>query len=155
VDFSEARDPCGITFQNQGSNCEIIDCWLILDKPTGFFAKLVRILNFRIIFVRKKSWTTSGLSGSSPELGLAAAPDHGGLPRGWPREGGEAVRWRGHGREKEGTSQWCGSVPSGQEVLLLGRGRGSGAVKVGNGQRQCLGLKASVTKVFKNGGGTV
>jgi hypothetical protein len=65
------------------------------------------------------------------------------------------VRWRGHDREKEGTSQWCGSVPSGQEVLLLGRGRGSGAVKVGNGQRQCLGLKASVTKVFKNGGGTV
>jgi hypothetical protein len=59
-------------------------------------------------------------------------------------------------RQREGGDKpmvWECSI--GQEVLLLGRGRGSGAVKVGNGQRQCLGLKASVTKVFKNGGGTV
>jgi hypothetical protein len=28
-------------------------------------------------------------------------------------------------------------------------------VKAGNGRRQCLGLKAPVTRVFKSGGGAV
>jgi hypothetical protein len=52
--FSEAGDPFGIIFQNQGSNYEIMDCGLILEKSRGFFAKLLRIIDFGIIFVRKK-----------------------------------------------------------------------------------------------------
>jgi hypothetical protein len=46
-------------FKNQGSNCEIIDCRLILEKPRGFFATLQGIIDFRVIFVRKKLWTRS------------------------------------------------------------------------------------------------
>jgi hypothetical protein len=41
-------------FKNQGSNCEIMDCGLILEKPRGFFAKLSGIIDFGLIFVRKK-----------------------------------------------------------------------------------------------------
>jgi hypothetical protein len=48
-------------FKNQGSNCEIMDCGLIFEKLRGFFAKLPRTIDFRIIFVRKKSQTTFGL----------------------------------------------------------------------------------------------
>jgi hypothetical protein len=59
VDFSEARDSFRIIFVNQGSNCEIMDCGLILEKTMGFFAKLSGIIDFRIIFVRKKPWTRS------------------------------------------------------------------------------------------------
>jgi hypothetical protein len=49
----------GLFFKNQGSNCEIKDCGLILEKPRGFFAKLSGIIDSRIIFVRKKLWTQS------------------------------------------------------------------------------------------------
>jgi hypothetical protein len=38
---------------------------------------------------------------------------------------------------------------------FIGPGEGARVVKVGNGRRECLGLKASVTGVFKSGGGTV
>jgi hypothetical protein len=41
-------------FKNQGPNCEIMDCGLILEKPRGFIVKLLGIIDFRIIFVRKK-----------------------------------------------------------------------------------------------------
>jgi hypothetical protein len=41
-------------FKNQGSNCEIMDYGLILEKSKGFFAKLLGIIDFGIIFVRKK-----------------------------------------------------------------------------------------------------
>jgi hypothetical protein len=68
VDFSEARDPLGLFFKTQGSNCEIMECGLILEKPRGFFAKLSGIIDFRIIFVRKKSWTRS--TGRGPRLAL-------------------------------------------------------------------------------------
>jgi hypothetical protein len=34
----------------------------------------------------------------------------------------------------------------------IGPGEGAGAVKAGNDRRQCLGLKAPVTGVFKSGG---
>jgi hypothetical protein len=54
-------------FKNQGSNCEIMDCGLILEKPRGFFAKLPGIIDFKI-FVRKKSWTQS--TGRGPTSGL-------------------------------------------------------------------------------------
>jgi hypothetical protein len=43
----------GLFFKNQGSNCEIMDCGLILEKHRGFFAKLPGIIDFKIIFVRK------------------------------------------------------------------------------------------------------
>jgi hypothetical protein len=53
-------------FKNQGSNYEIMDCGLILEKPKGFFAKLPGIIDFGIIFVRKKSWTRSVGCGPCP-----------------------------------------------------------------------------------------
>jgi hypothetical protein len=33
-------------FKNKGSNYEITDCRLILEKPRGFFAKQLGIINF-------------------------------------------------------------------------------------------------------------
>jgi hypothetical protein len=68
----------GVFFKNQGSNYEIMDCGLILEKPRGFFAKLPVIIDFKIIFVRKKAWTRS--TGRGPHL----ASVHGG-PRPGPR----------------------------------------------------------------------
>jgi hypothetical protein len=53
-------------FKNQGSNCEIMDCGLILQKPSGFFAKLQGIIDFKIIFIRKRSWTRSTSHGPRP-----------------------------------------------------------------------------------------
>jgi hypothetical protein len=53
-------------FKNQGSNYEIMDCGLILEKPKGFFAKLPGIIDFEIIFVRKKPWTRSTGHGPRP-----------------------------------------------------------------------------------------
>jgi hypothetical protein len=48
-----------LLLKNQGSNYEIRGCGLILEKPRGFFAKLPGIIDFGIIFVRKKPWTRS------------------------------------------------------------------------------------------------
>jgi hypothetical protein len=53
-------------FKNQRSNYVIMDCRLILEKPRGFFAKLPGIINFGIIFVRKKLWTRSTGCGPRP-----------------------------------------------------------------------------------------
>jgi hypothetical protein len=53
-------------FKTQGSNYEILDCGLILEKPKGFFAKLPGIVDFEIIFVRKMSWTRSTSHGPRP-----------------------------------------------------------------------------------------
>jgi hypothetical protein len=53
-------------FKNQGFNCEIMDCGLILEKPRAVFAKLTGIIDFGIIFVRKKPWTRSMGRGPHP-----------------------------------------------------------------------------------------
>jgi hypothetical protein len=53
-------------FKIQGSNCEIMDCRLILEKPNGLFAKLPGIIDFRNIFIRKKPWTQSMGHGPRP-----------------------------------------------------------------------------------------
>jgi hypothetical protein len=60
-------------YKNQGPNYEIMGCGLILEKPMGFFTKLPGIIDFRIIFVRKKPWTQSTGHGPRP------ASVHGGL----------------------------------------------------------------------------
>jgi hypothetical protein len=52
--FLRLRTLLELFFKNQGSNCEIMNYGLILEKPRGFFAKLLGIIDFRIIFVRKK-----------------------------------------------------------------------------------------------------
>jgi hypothetical protein len=39
VDFSEARDLFGITFQILGFDCKFLDCGLILEKMSGLSAK--------------------------------------------------------------------------------------------------------------------
>jgi hypothetical protein len=57
--FSRLGTLLELFFKNQGSNYEILDCGLILEKPRGFFTKLPRIIDFRIIFVRKKPWSGS------------------------------------------------------------------------------------------------
>jgi hypothetical protein len=56
-------------FKNQGSNCEIMDCGLILEKPGGSFCKIARNYRFRDYFYEEKvvdsvhgPSTTSGLS---------------------------------------------------------------------------------------------
>jgi hypothetical protein len=53
VDFSKAKDLSGITFQIPGPNCEIKDCGLIFEKPRGFFAKLLGIIDFELFSRRK------------------------------------------------------------------------------------------------------
>jgi hypothetical protein len=104
VDFSEARDLFGIIFQFWGPNYKIRDCGLILKKLRGLNAKCQKLEFAGIIFLKENPWTAQGwlVHGStvdstvadgrgSLELGLATAPGHGGLPRGWRREGHDAA----------------------------------------------------------------
>jgi hypothetical protein len=97
VNFSGARDSFRIIFfKNQGSNYEIKDYGLILEKPRGFFATLQGIINSRIIFVRKKPWTWSTGHGPHPALvhgGLRwCGQEHGGVPAGARRGGATSHR---------------------------------------------------------------
>jgi hypothetical protein len=50
VNFSEARDIFGITFQIPGPNCKIMDCRLILEKMRGLCAKSAKYLDRGLIF---------------------------------------------------------------------------------------------------------
>jgi hypothetical protein len=57
---------------------------LILEKPRGFFAKLLGIIDSRIIFAMKKPWTQSTHHGprsasvhGGPQL---CGKEHGGMP---------------------------------------------------------------------------
>jgi hypothetical protein len=63
---------------NQGSNCEIMDCVLIIEKPTGFFPILLRIIDFGIIFVRKSVDSVHGPWTRSTGRGPRLASVHGG-----------------------------------------------------------------------------
>jgi hypothetical protein len=63
-----------------------MECWLILEKPRGFFAKLLVIIYSRIIFVRKKSWTRATGRGPRPTLVHGGPAMDGGteLTGAWP-----------------------------------------------------------------------
>jgi hypothetical protein len=112
VDFSEARDLFGNIFQFRGPNCKIRECGLILRKLRGQSAKCQKLEFPGIVFLKENPWTKSTSSWTAPgwpvhgstvdstvadgrgssKLSLAAAPGHGGLPRGWRREGRDATR---------------------------------------------------------------
>jgi hypothetical protein len=121
VDFSEARDLFEIIFQIPWSNCKIRDCRLILEKMRGLSAKCRKLEFSGIVLLKKNSWTKSTSPWTapgwpvhdstmdsrvadgrgSPELGLAAAPGHGGLPQGWRREGRDVAQPGDHSPELE------------------------------------------------------
>jgi hypothetical protein len=116
VDFSEAKDLSGFFFKFQGRNCQIRDCGLIFEKPRGFFVKLPGIIDFRIIFIRKKTWTRSTGRGPRP-ASVHGGPrwcsqEHGGMPAGAPCAGAMAHRQLSRGaKEGEGDTAVPG-VPS-------------------------------------------
>jgi hypothetical protein len=136
-------------FKNQGSNCEIINCGLILEKPRGFFAKLSGIIDFRIIFVRKKSWTRSTGCGPHPASVHGGPAMDGGtkLVGAWPptapvRKGaGQGV---GEGEGSAGDLFWAspntgrqrgGRAVRGRSRLGIGARR-SGGEAVGGGDAE-------------------
>jgi hypothetical protein len=103
-----ARGIFGNISKTRGLLKNFVDCGLILDKNRGLFAKWHGIISFELFSNGKRRGLGprfvdhgrccstvdrgQGRVGGSPKLGLAAAPGHDGLPRGWPRKGGEAAR---------------------------------------------------------------
>jgi hypothetical protein len=117
-----------------------VDCGLILDKNKGPFAKWRGIIGFELFSNGKRRGLSprfvdhgrcrstvdqgQGLSGGLPELSLTAAPGHGGLPRGWQREEGDAARLgdRSPEPERRHTSGET-SAPSDDDVGMREEGR--------------------------------
>jgi hypothetical protein len=87
-------------FKNQGSNCEIMDCGLILEKHRGIFAKMLRIIDFRIIFKEKAVDSVHRLRTT---FGLG------------PRWIGHGQRHRAH-RRAAGTALWLTDAGGSQKI---------------------------------------
>jgi hypothetical protein len=103
-----ARGIFGNISKTRGLLGIFVDSGLILEKNMGLFAKWHGIIDFELFSNGKRRglgprflyhgrrWSTvdhgQGLGSVSPELSLAAALGHGGLPLGWPCEGGEAAQ---------------------------------------------------------------
>jgi hypothetical protein len=102
-------------FKFQGPNCKIRYCGSILEKMRGLSAKCQKLEFPGIVLLKKNPWTKSTSPWTAPgwssvdstvadgrgssELSLAAALGHGGLPRGWRREGRDAARSGDHSLE--------------------------------------------------------
>jgi hypothetical protein len=109
----------GLFFKFQGPNCKTRDCGLILEEMRVLSAKCQKLEFPRIVLLKKNMWTKSTcpwtalgwpIHGSTVDstvadgrgssvLDLAAAPSHGGLPRGWRQEGRNAARPGDHSSE--------------------------------------------------------
>jgi hypothetical protein len=114
VDFSEDRDLFVNIFGFRGLTEKIRDCGLVSDKQRGLNEKWLEYLISELFSNRKchglgpwfvdqrrggwstgPPWISPVANGkSSPELGLAGTPGHGGSPRGW--------RWNGHNAARPG-----------------------------------------------------
>jgi hypothetical protein len=110
--FLRLRTFLELFFKFHGLNYEIRDYGLIFEKLRGFFAKLSGIINFGIIFVRKKTWTWS--TGRGPRQ----ASVHGGAAESvaarLPEHGAQAL-WRARGcherRRRERGTRWFRGCP--------------------------------------------
>jgi hypothetical protein len=96
-------------FKNQGSNCEIMDCGLILEKPRGFFAKLSGIIDFGLIFVRKKDvdsvhWAMDGATELAEGWAVARRLGDGGEGGGGESSSAGSLGARNWGKEERGRS---------------------------------------------------
>jgi hypothetical protein len=123
-------------FKNQGSNCEIMNCGLILEKPRGFFAKLPGIVDFRIIFVREKLWTRSMGRGPHPASFHSGPAMDGGtkLTGAWPpvtpvRKG--AGQGAGEGEGSAGDPFWA------SPKVRRWQGGRTAVVKAARGELRC------------------
>jgi hypothetical protein len=114
--FLRLRTFLELFFKFQGPNYEIRDCGLIFEKPRGIFAKLPGIIDFGIIFVRKKMWTRSTDGGPHPasvhDGPRRCGRERGGMPAGARREGAMARWWLPGGAEEGEGDVVVPGVPS-------------------------------------------
>jgi hypothetical protein len=129
-----------------------LDRGLILGKLRGFFAKLPGIIDFGIIFVRKKSWTRSTGRGPRPALvhgGSRTGPRWrlvGARPSG--RDGGHAKGVRRRDRE---------SLTGARTTVRRRRAGGGASAQKGDsvGMAERRRGQADGVGVFHRGGGGV